>query len=132
MERERLANWAEYGRVPPDISDRAFRRHLYLAPEGSVADGLRLALAGQRAKAVADDAALHTAARLSRLLKQASGWTKPEFPLRGADLVEIGLPAGKAMGELLAALRQEWIEQDFDPDRAALLDRARTRAAQLR
>jgi poly(A) polymerase len=35
----------------------------------------------------------------------------PVFPLRGADLVEAGIPKGPKVGELLARARQAWLAE---------------------
>jgi tRNA nucleotidyltransferase/poly(A) polymerase len=80
--------------------------------EGDVASGL-LALAA--AEPGGDRAALATALALAR------AWRPPPFPIGGADLLARGVPAGPALGALLAALRAWWVERDFAPDRAACL-----------
>jgi len=47
----------------------------------------------------------------------------PAFPLGGADVLALGVPAGPPVGELLRRLRAEWREEDFRPDREHLLAR---------
>ena len=47
------------------------------------------------------------------------------LPIAGRDLLALGLPRGREVGEVLAALRAEWIAADFTGDRAALTGRAR-------
>ncbi len=53
----------------------------------------------------------------------------PVFPLAGRDLLAIGLPAGPALGRLLAATRGWWLQGGCSADHAACLahclDRAR-------
>ncbi|MEO0786417.1 MAG: hypothetical protein AAFY10_12025, partial [Pseudomonadota bacterium] len=51
------------------------------------------------------------------------GWGRPSFPLRGQDLVDLGM-SGLEIGETLKALEDWWIEQDFQPGRGELLARA--------
>lgn len=51
-------------------------------------------------------------------------WPVPEFPLRGRDLVTIGVEKGPVMSEILDALEAEWIEGGFGADRTALLQAA--------
>jgi tRNA nucleotidyltransferase/poly(A) polymerase len=61
------------------------------------------------------------AAGLTRLLKLADSWQRPEFPLRGRDLKRFGLVPGPEMGRTLDRLEEAWIASDFTLDRAALL-----------
>ncbi|MEM9739764.1 MAG: CCA tRNA nucleotidyltransferase [Pseudomonadota bacterium] len=51
------------------------------------------------------------------------GWGRPSFPLRGQDLVELGM-SGPQIGETLRALEDWWIAQDFQPGREELLAQA--------
>ena len=48
----------------------------------------------------------------------------PQFPVRGNDLLGIGMPAGKALGRELERLERAWIESGFALDRQALLELA--------
>ena len=53
--------------------------------------------------------------------------TDPVFPLVGADLVEAGIPAGRAIGRALKAAKAEWLALGCPEDeesRKALLTRA--------
>jgi poly(A) polymerase len=52
-------------------------------------------------------------------------WPRPRFPLKGADIVKLGVPEGPRIGEILAKIEGWWIERDFTPDRAACLVFAR-------
>ena len=45
----------------------------------------------------------------------------PPFPLRGEDLLALGLK-GKALGASLEACRRWWIEEDFEPSKIRCLD----------
>ena len=47
-------------------------------------------------------------------------WQPPRFPLGGADVMALGVPAGPRVGELLRALEAWWIAGDFAGDEAAL------------
>jgi poly(A) polymerase len=55
-------------------------------------------------------------------------WTAPRFPLSGQDVLDLGVPAGPVVGELLRAAEQDWINEDFRSDRAALLSRLKDAA----
>jgi poly(A) polymerase len=50
-------------------------------------------------------------------------WVAPKLPVTGADVMGRGIPAGPAVGEALRRIEAWWIEQDFKPERAELLDR---------
>jgi poly(A) polymerase len=50
-------------------------------------------------------------------------WLPPRFPLKGADVLALGIPAGPRVGEILRALEDWWIAGGFAADEAALRDR---------
>jgi poly(A) polymerase len=52
-------------------------------------------------------------------------WPCPRFPLKGADIVKLGVSEGPRVGCVLEAVEDWWTEQDFAPDRAACLAYAR-------
>ncbi len=90
------------------------RRALYRRGADLVRD---LALLAWAEAAATDDAPWRA------LLDEAARWTPKEFPLKGADALALGVPPGPAVGALIAAVEQWWIEEDFRPDRAAALAR---------
>ena len=54
-------------------------------------------------------------------------WTVPVFPLKGRDLIALGVGAGPALGGLLKAVESWWIEGDFSADHAQCLAEVRRR-----
>ena len=62
-------------------------------------------------------------ARWMAMLDLADEWEVPDFPLRGEDVIALGVSAGPEIGRRLGAVRDWWEEQDFRPDRAELLER---------
>jgi len=50
-------------------------------------------------------------------------WTRPEFPVTGADLIALGYRPGRELGDALTQLRQAWVESDFSISRETLLAR---------
>jgi poly(A) polymerase len=50
-------------------------------------------------------------------------WPAPRFPLKGADALALGVPAGPRVGEILRAVEDWWIAGDFAADEAALRTR---------
>ena len=61
----------------------------------------------------------------SAALDVIQGWPRPRFPLKGADIVKLGIPEGPRVGALIDTVEAWWIERDFAPDRAACLVYAR-------
>ena len=66
------------------------------------------------------------------LQKIALEWVPPEFPITGVDVLARGIPEGPEVGRLLREVKEWWIERDFAPDRAALLDRLDALVAERR
>ena len=54
-------------------------------------------------------------------LARVAGWTPPDFPLTGADLLSQGVDSGPSLGEMLRAAERQWVARDFTPTRADLL-----------
>jgi poly(A) polymerase len=61
----------------------------------------------------------------SAALAVIESWPRPRFPLKGADIVKMGVPEGPRVGALLEKAENWWVERDFAPDRAACLVYAR-------
>jgi poly(A) polymerase len=61
----------------------------------------------------------------SAALAVIESWPRPRFPLKGADIVKMGVSEGPRVGELLEKAENWWVERDFAPDRAACLVYAR-------
>ncbi|TWT15669.1 CCA tRNA nucleotidyltransferase [Reyranella sp. CPCC 100927] len=57
----------------------------------------------------------------------ATTWTPPELPISGGDVLKAGVPAGRRVGALVAAVEGWWIDNDFAADRAACLAELRRR-----
>ncbi len=55
-----------------------------------------------------------------RKLTFAQRWNAPELPVRGADLLDLGVPPGPMIGKLLHEFEDWWISANF-PDDAGLL-----------
>ncbi len=59
------------------------------------------------------------------LLDLADSWQPVALPVRGADVLALGVPPGPQVGDVLARIEQWWEDQDYRPDRDACLDRLR-------
>ncbi len=55
-----------------------------------------------------------------------ASWPRPRFPLKGADIVRMGVPEGPRVGDVLGKVEAWWIAEDFAPARAACLEQARS------
>ncbi|RME97487.1 MAG: CCA tRNA nucleotidyltransferase [Alphaproteobacteria bacterium] len=56
----------------------------------------------------------------------------PAFPLKGADIIALGVPRGPRVGEVMRQVEKVWIESGFSSGRAALLREARAIAERLK
>lgn len=123
-EAKRIEAWARQPAIVATTTEGALARMLYEGDRAAIGDHLRLALAIARGKAISDDKAMIEAGSTSRLLAFADKWKRPEFPVKGGDLKQLGLPAGPRLGAALKSLEAEWIASGFTLDRDALLERA--------
>lgn len=98
-------------------TDQAARRSLY---KHGAQQWQRLSLAAAAAGAGPRWRTLHA-------LPQS--WRVPQFPLRGADALALGITPGPKVGELLAAVEAWWIDGDFTASEAALRQRLAEAAA---
>jgi poly(A) polymerase len=57
---------------------------------------------------LADDVASASAAA-----RALSGWTVPEMPLKGGDIVARGIAVGPEVARILKAVEAEWVAEDF-------------------
>ena len=46
-----------------------------------------------------------------------AGWTVPQLPLKGGDIVARGVAAGPEVARILKAVEAQWVAEDF-PDAA--------------
>ena len=49
-------------------------------------------------------------------IRHLLGWKTPKFPLKGRDLIAIGLPPGPLVAKTLAAIEREWANGGFTAD----------------
>ena len=52
-----------------------------------------------------------------------NSWVPPRMPVKGTDLIGIGLHPGPKMGQVLSALEDWWVANDFTPTRQDLMAR---------
>ena len=104
----------------PDLDRRSQRRLIYRLGPSRFRDLVLLAWA-----AACDD---ESEARYRTMLGTAERWEAPTLPVRGADVLALGIEAGPDVGRLLAAVEAWWIERDFMPDRTAVLSELAARS----
>jgi poly(A) polymerase len=109
--RDRLQGLAQPWLIEPQGDEHAQRRMLYRLGAQRYRDTALL---------LAADGVI-SAARHSELLALAHAWVPPRFPLAGRDIVALGIPPGKRVGQLVDAVRDWWEAGDFTADRAACL-----------
>lgn len=105
--------------VDAEMTAKALRRALYRLGAARFRD---LALLAWAAEVAATGPSPRRAVEAWRaLLAAADAWTPLDLPVKGRDALDLGVPEGPAIGALLAALEAWWIDEDFQPDRAACL-----------
>lgn len=116
--------------------DRSYRAHLYALDTISWRDAVILNWAGQYARGL--QAAAHPAPAREipdqqwiDLLELPRRESKPEFPLRGADVLDLGVPEGPEIRRLLKELEAWWIEGGFEANRDACLEELKRRVRLL-
>jgi poly(A) polymerase len=109
--------------VESTMDGPATRRALRKVGTDEFRDLVLLAWAARRAL----DARPHAAEteRWNHLLDVARDWVPVELPVKGRDLMEMGVPHGPRIGSLLAAVEVWWEELDYRPDQAQCLDKLR-------
>ncbi|HSM40275.1 MAG TPA: CCA tRNA nucleotidyltransferase [Afifellaceae bacterium] len=121
-ETDRLTAWAGVDQVTADITDGELAKRLYRDGPAPLRD--RFALAIAKALGEGDETSAET---LRGRIAFIEKWEKPEFPLLGKDLIGLGFRQGPAMGEVLKALEEKWVESGFTLSREALLAEAKGR-----
>ncbi|HUU66123.1 MAG TPA: CCA tRNA nucleotidyltransferase [Methyloceanibacter sp.] len=66
-----------------------------------------------------------------RALALPERWQAPSFPLRGADIMALGVE-GPVIGEILRALEAGWLESGFSEEQEVLLAKAKTLVAKAK
>ena len=92
------------GRALDGLAENApFARLMYLHGRQATEDAVYLAAAHQG----------KAPAAVAYVMQMLAGLEIPVFPVKGADLIARGLPAGPAVGAALKQLETEWLNHDF-------------------
>lgn len=79
---------------------------------------------------VAVNAAANQETLSPSMISRIENWVQPTFPLTGEDIGAMGVGQGPGIGRVLSSVESWWISEDFKPDRARCLQRAREAAAE--
>jgi poly(A) polymerase len=113
-DRERLVTLCAPAPFTPPLDARAIRRECYrLGPELLIDRALLYWAVGGNP----DNAALE------RMLDATEAWEPVSLPVKGDDVLALGVPTGEAVGSLLRLIEDWWIERDFKPSREEALIR---------
>ena len=112
---------AGWPRATPELDAKEFRRLLHRLGPDLLRDRILVAWADiRRVNATISSA---DTARWIALLDQADAWEPVTFPLRGQDLLDLGLSPGPAIGDILDQIELWWEQMDYQPDHQACLER---------
>jgi poly(A) polymerase len=120
-----LQDFAEATPVGEAMAGTALDRLLYRQGKQGIVTRLKIAIANAWVDLDASPEAREKSITLQSLLKRAESFEKPQFPLKGADLLAAGIPPGQKLGETLKTLEEIWVEKNFHPTKSDLLDRLR-------
>lgn len=112
---ERLQALISAPDLSPALSEVEQRRILYHLGAAKWRDAVHYSLAQSKAKL--DDPSWRA------LLNLATTWVPPRLPVKGTDLIGVGLHPGPKMGQILSALEDWWVANDFTPTRHDLMAR---------
>lgn len=121
-DRDRMIAALEAPPLSPSLDGKACRLALYRLGWETFRDGVLLSWAAS--------GDMPDAPQWRGLLALSEN-PPPAFPLQGRDLLALGVPAGRRVGEILKQVESWWIDGDFRADRKACLEEARKRAGLL-
>lgn len=111
--------------INPDNDPRSIRRALHRMGPETVRDLALLNWAGELA---AEGRLPHGRTEgWIAIIELAEAWTPLAFPLKGRDVMALGVESGRLVGALLRDVEAWWEENDYRPDRAACLAELRWR-----
>ena len=99
----------------PANNERDAKAFIYRHGPRAFTDGVILAWAHSEASA--------SDAGYAQRLALPARWQAPPLPVRGSDVVELGIPPGPRIGRIVAAFEDWWIAADFPEDAARLTSR---------
>jgi poly(A) polymerase len=122
-EGARLSAWARAALPATETSAGDLEKLLYRGDAAGILDRLKLERA--RLEDAPGEKEAIAREKLESLIAHAGAWRKPEFPIRGQDLIAAGMSPGPQMGKLLSSLESKWVDGGFVLAREQLLELAR-------
>lgn len=111
LSRQQAARLSSMRIDKPELQDRAsIRRAVYRHGNDAVRNALLLA----------------APLNMQELYLEATAFRAPSLPVEGEDVLALGITSGPRVGEILNAVEDWWIKQDFTPNRAACLQKLAT------
>ncbi len=114
----RLELWASQAFDPRELlggEDLEIAKAIYPLDLQAFLDRARLAWAIDGARAEANHQEWRS------LLDTVQSWERPQFPIRGSDLIAAGVEKGPRLGATLKALERLWVKGGFRAEKTALL-----------
>jgi poly(A) polymerase len=105
------------------MSPREIRRAVYRAGHAVFRDRAKLAWAAANRTAVTP--------QWRGVIALAEGWTRPQLPLTGEDVMAAGVPKGPMVGEVLREVEDWWIDHDFLDDKLSAIEKLKAVAQGL-
>lgn len=117
-EHARLLNAARYREFTAGTGGKIAKVWLYREGADAFRDAVLLAWA--------DEGAGPDQPQWRELYALPERWPVPEFPLKGSDIMELGVPKGPRVGAVLKKLEDRWVAGGFSASQTDLLAMART------
>jgi len=122
-ESERLvALVAPEGPVTVTADAKVNRREIYRLGDARYRDLVLLAWAQAGTSGATNETAFRA------MLASAEAWKPIQLPVKGRDVLALGVENGPAVGRLLRDVEEWWIENDFRPGREECLAKLKTKA----
>ncbi|HEY0647478.1 CCA tRNA nucleotidyltransferase [Phenylobacterium sp.] len=97
------------------MSPREIRREVYRSGLAVFRDRAKLAWAASPRSA--------TTMQWRGMIALAEGWTRPELPLTGQDIMNAGVPKGPLVGQVMREVEDWWIDNDFLDDKLSVIEK---------
>jgi len=97
------------------MSPREIRREVYRTGQAIFRDRAKLAWAASPRSA--------TTMQWRGMIALAEGWSRPELPLTGRDIMNAGVPKGPLVGQVMREVEDWWIDNDFLDDKLSVIEK---------
>lgn len=112
-EKERIITWArDFTQINADLSAQAIKRNIYKMGATVFQDRVVLEWAL--------DNSIQTYSKWNSMFKLSHELVLPVFPIGGAQIMALGIKKGPKIGQILDALEDWWVNNDFLIDKALI------------